>query len=617
MTFVPYNSREIRHKSKFGSIAAGESLWLCVRMPRNMGCTALYLVVGLDGQDKKYIKLHWQSTDNVIEWWGTQYTFDAVGLYFYHFEYDTSWGRGKIYHHSQGMGLLSYGGNEWQQTVYSPDFVTPSGFYGGVMYQIFPDRFCASGEKKLNVPEDRMYHTDFSELPEWHENEKFGRWNADFYGGDLKGIEMKLPYLKELGVTCIYLNPIFESHSNHRYDTADYTKIDPLLGTEENFSHLCKAADEMGIKILLDGVFSHTGADSIYFNMYNRYDSVGAYNSPDSDYCSWFKFKHWNDDYESWWGIRSLPETNEEDESFSSFIAGEDGVVEKWMKAGAYGFRLDVADELPDSFIVKLRAAVKRTNPDGLLLGEVWEDASNKISHGGRRRYLLGDELDSVMNYPFRSAIIDFMKTANAEKFMDSVMTVCENYPPQVLDCLMNHLGTHDTERILSVLGGQDGDNIGRDKQFAMNLDEKQLENAEKLLKQAVIIQYTLPGVPCIYYGDEMSTQGLKDPFNRTFFPWDKPKGELWKLYKRMGQLRKELFCLKCGRFMPVSAAMGCVAYERISAVDKILVIANNNNHSITYYLPQHWYGARCITGQKASYYSVDVDANSAVIMKA
>lgn len=616
MFFVPYNSRDIRHKSIFGSTAAGDSLWLSVCMPRDMGCTAVYLVTGLDGCDKEYVKLEWRSTDNITEWWSVRYTYNTAGLYFYHFEYDTVWGRGRIFLHSNGKGQFADGGNEWQQTVYSPEFKTPSDFPGGVMYQIFPDRFYFSGEKKNNVPYDRVLHASFDEVPEWHENEKYGRWNADFFGGDLKGIEMKLPYLKELGVTCIYLNPIFESHSNHRYDTADYMKIDPLLGDEEDFRHLCTQAEKYGMKILLDGVFSHTGADSIYFNMYNRYDSVGAYNSPDSEYVSWYNFKKWNDDYDSWWGVRSLPETNEDDEGFSSYITGENGVVEKWMKAGAYGFRLDVADELPDSFIVKLRNAVKRIKPDGLLLGEVWEDASNKISHGGRRKYLLGDELDSVMNYPFRSAIINFMKNANAEEFMDSIMTVCENYPPQVLDCLMNHLGTHDTERIFSVLGGLDGEGIGRDRQFGLKLSEKQRETAERLLKQASILQYTLPGVPSLYYGDEMLTEGLKDPFNRTFFPWNKEKGEVFGLFRFLGQIRKKYHCLKTGRFIPVSSAMGCVAYGRISAVDKLLVIANNNPHPITYYLPDEWQGSECITGQSFNRYSVDIGANSAAILE-
>lgn len=579
-------------------------------------CSAVYLVVGLDGQEKQYINLDWKSTDNITEWWSIEYTFAESGLYFYHFEYDTSWGRGRIFLHSGGKGHFSDSGNEWQQTVYSPDFRTPADFPGGVMYQIFPDRFFASGIEKKNVPSDRVMHKSFSEEPEWQENSIHHRWNVDFYGGDLKGIEMKLPYLKELGVTCIYLNPIFEAHSNHRYDTADYLKIDPLLGTYDDFVSLCNEAEKQGMKILLDGVFSHTGADSIYFNIYKRYNNEGAYNSQSSKYYSWYKFKKWNTDYDSWWGINTLPETNEEDEGFCKFIAGEGGVVEKWLKAGAYGFRLDVADELPDSFIVKLRKAVKRTKPDGLLLGEVWEDASNKISHGGRRKYFSGEELDSVMNYPFRSAIIDFMKTADAEKFMDSVLTICENYPPQVLSCLMNHLGTHDTERIFSVLGGLDGENIGRAKQRKLSLTETQKKKAEKLLRQAVVLQYTLPGVPSIYYGDEMLTQGLKDPFNRTFFPWDKEKSQLWYDIKFLGEVRKKYDCLKNGRFYAVSAAMGCVAYVRANENDSLLVIANNNPHAITYYLPEDWHNSRCITGQKMTYCSVVIEANSATVIE-
>lgn len=579
-------------------------------------CSAVYLVTGLDGEEKEYINLDWKSTDNITEWWSVEHAFEEVGLYFYHFEYDTSFGRGRIFLHSNGQGQMCDNGNEWQQTVYSPDFVTPEDFPGGVMYQIFPDRFFASGIAKKNVPADRVMHKSFDEEPEWQENEIHHRWNVDFYGGDLKGIEMKLPYLKDLGVTCIYLNPIFEAHSNHRYDTADYMKIDPLLGDYNDFVSLCKEAEKYGMKILLDGVFSHTGADSIYFNIYRRYKNDGAYNSQSSPYYSWYKFKTWNDDYDSWWGIKTLPETNEEDEKFCELIAGKDGVVEKWLKAGAYGFRLDVADELPDSFIVKLRDAVKRTKPGGLLLGEVWEDASNKISHGGRRKYFEGQELDSVMNYPFRTAIIDFMKNANAGQFMDRILSICENYPPQVLCCLMNHLGTHDTERIFSVLGGQSGENIGRAIQRRLTLTGKQKAEAEKLLRQAVVLQYTLPGVPSLYYGDEMLTEGLKDPFNRTFFPWDKEKSPLWYDLQFLGNVRKKYDCLRKGKFYAVSAAMGCVAYARVSEKDSLLVIANNNPQAITYYLPDDWHGARCITGQNVTYCSVEIDANTAVILE-
>ncbi len=615
MLFVPFNSRDLRHKSHFGSSAAGESLWLSVCMPRDMKCSGVYLVCGRDGCEKDYIKLDWKSTDGLTEWWSTEYAFPEPGLYFYHFEYDTSWGRGRIFLHSAGKGYFSETGREWQQTVYDENFETPLWFQGGVMYQIFPDRFYFSGEKKKNVPSDRVMHKSFDEVPEWHENKELHRWNADFFGGDLKGIQMKLPYLKELGVTCIYLNPIFESNSNHRYNTGDYEKIDPLLGDEKDFKNLCSEAEKEGIRIILDGVFSHTGADSIYFNKYNRYDSVGAYNSQSSPYYGWYNFRNWNEDYDSWWGVKSLPETNEENESFSEFITGEKGVIEKWMNAGAYGFRLDVADELPDCFIVKIRNAVKRAKKDGLLLGEVWEDASVKISHGGRRRYFMGDELDSVMNYPFRAAIINFLKNGIAEDFMEAVVTICENYPPQALNCLMNHLGTHDTERILSVLGGLDGENHDREWQFNARLSHEQREKAARLLKAAAVLQYTLPGVPSIYYGDEMLTEGLKDPFNRTFFPWNKEQPEIRKHFVFLGQTRKKYRCLKNGRFVPVSAMLGCAAYERVSAADRILVIANKNPHGITYYLPESWHGAKCITGESFTDYSVDIPAETAVIL--
>lgn len=615
MLFVPFNSRDVRHKSKFGAVAGGDSVWFSVCMPRDMMCSALYLVIHKDGGEGQYLPMSWKSTDNITEWWSVEYCFAESDLYFYHFEYDTSWGRGNIFLHSKGMGCMSDSGSEWQQTVYSPDFTTPDWFTGGVMYQIFPDRFFCSGEKKTGVPKDRKMHKSVNETPDYTEDKELHRWNTDFFGGDLKGIEMKLPYLKELGVTVIYLNPIFEAHSNHRYDTADYMKIDPLLGTEEDFISLCRESEKQGIKIIFDGVFSHTGSDSVYFNKFNRYNSVGAYNSEDSPYVKWYNFRRWNEDYDSWWGIKSLPETNEDDEGFSRFIAGDGGVVEKWIKDGAAGVRLDVADELPDSFIVKLRKAVKKNNPQGLLLGEVWEDASNKISHGGRRKYLLGDELDSVMNYPFRSAVIDFLKNSVAEDFMEAVVSICENYPPQVLNCLMNHLGTHDTERIFSVLGGLDGENKDRETQFALSLTPEQEKTAETLLKEGLVLQFTLPGVPSVYYGDEMLVQGLKDPFNRTFFPWDKERGEVWDEIKFLSRLRKKYHCLKKGIFVPVSAAMGCVAYARVSAVDRLLVIANNNSHGITYYLPEEWHNAESLTNNSVTPYSVDIPENSAAVL--
>ena len=198
--------------------------------------------------------------------------------------------------------------------------------------------------------------------------------------------------------------------SNHRYNTADYRKIDPLLGTEEDFINLCREAKKRGIRIILDGVFSHTGSDSIYFNKNSRYNSAGAFNTPESPYKNWFQFLKYPDVYKSWWGFTSLPELDKNNPDYINFICGEDGILRHWLRLGASGYRLDVADELPDSFIARVREAVKAEGEENLLIGEVWEDASNKLAYGVRRKYFLGDELDSVMNYPFKEAILDLLR---------------------------------------------------------------------------------------------------------------------------------------------------------------------------------------------------------------
>lgn len=587
-----FNSRDCRHKPTFGAVAAGEGQWFSVEMPRDMGVRAVRLIAHTDDHYLPAQDLEWKSTDGFTEWWSTFFTFSQPGIYFYHFEYETSWGTGLICLAGHGAGEFSDSGSEWQQTVYrrgdpvrSPD---RAGFPGGIMYQIFPDRFFCSGEKKTGVPADRRMHADMTDTPEYTADPATGRWNKDFFGGDLKGIERKLCYLESLGVTHIYLNPIFEAHSNHRYDTADYTKIDPLLGTEEDFVSLCESAKEKGIAVILDGVFSHTGDDSVYFNKLGRYDSAGAYNDPDSPYRPWFKFTP-DGDYVAWWGIKTLPETNEDDPSFRGYI-GE--VVKKWLRLGASGFRLDVADELPDDFIVFLRKVIKTEKPDAILLGEVWEDASCKISHGGRRAYFLGDELDGVMNYPFRTAIIDFLTTGRAEDFNDAILTICEHYPKYNLDRLMNILGTHDTERILSVLGGKTGERLSSKRQEHVRLNKGDLAAAKRRLTMAYTLLYTLPGVPCIYYGDEAYCEGLKDPFNRRFFPWGSEDTPIAAYLRQLAGIRKKHSCLKDGMLYSVSAASGCVAYVRANGRDALMVIVNNNPHEITYYLPHDWHGA-------------------------
>lgn len=582
----PYDPSKSWHKSLSGAIAAGSSLWLRVVLPRDLGVTACRLIISEDNKNDQVINMTWDNTDGIEEWWQTEIYLDAPKLLFYRFSYETSWGKTDI-----GPGKGTHLGeisskDKWQLTVYSADFQTPEWIKGGIIYQIFPDRFCYSGEKKDNVPGDRILRSDWGNTPHYLPDEKGIIRNNDYFCGDFKGIEEKLPYIASLGVNCIYLNPISEAHSNHRYDTADYMKPDPLLGTEEDFSRLCKKAHEYGIRIIFDGVYSHTGADSIYFNKYSRYGTDGAYNCPDSPYRSWYRFCADGKKYDSWWGIDTLPETNEENNSYSEFIAGENGVIDKWIGLGADGIRLDVADELPDSFLDKLRKAVKRHGEDKYILGEVWEDATNKISHGGRRRFLLGDQLDSVMNYPFRKAIIDFLLTANAERFMHTAFSITENYPPQALNCAMNHLGTHDTERILTLLSGISCEGKSRESQADIIISDDALKRGIKLLKMALAMIFTLPGVPSIYYGDEAGLTGCKDPFNRFCYPWGNENAEILNFTRDIAKLRNSYEVLKEGRFYPISATLGCVAYLRYKeGLKRIFVVINKNPQPITYRL--------------------------------
>ena len=466
--------------------------------------------------------------------------------------------------------------NSYQITVYSPEFKTPDLFKGRIMYQIFPDRFFGwhNGGEIPKKRDEYIIHKNWYEPisfnPHPFEN---GPACNDFYGGNLKGIEKKLPYLKSLGVGVIYINPIFDAYSNHKYDTADYKTIDPMFGTEEDFKSLCKKAEELDIKIILDGVFSHTGADSIYFNKYKSYgDGVGAYQDYHSPYHSWYQFNNFPD-YESWWGCSNLPNVNEMDETYLDYILrDDDAVIKKWLRLGSSGWRLDVADELPDEFIQILRKEAKKQNPDAVIIGEVWEDASNKTAYGKLRKYLLGSELDSVMNYPFKDGIIGFiMGNLSAEELNRRVMSQIENYPIEVLYSLMNIIGTHDTMRIKSLFGGMD-ENC-KDTPLTSYMEDL----AVKRVMLAVFMQMTFYGVPCIYYGDEAGMEGGKDPYNRQTFPWRKVDPELFEYYKKLGEMRNNNQCLKSGYFETVYAKDNVYAYVRYF-IDNKDVFGNKGN---------------------------------------
>lgn len=585
-----FNSRKKEYKSQISAIAVDEQVKFRLVVPRCIKCSCARLAVFKDNESTVYYNMFWAGMcGESHEYWEIHFSATTAGLYFYHFELETPWGNSLVKNVGNGEGDLNAEGTEFQQTVYEKDFKTPDFLKGGLIYQIFPDRFYNSKAPKKNVPESRVMRK-WGEEPYWQESQMNGIWNNDYFGGDLKGVEEKLEYLSGLGVSCIYLNPIFEAHSNHRYDTADYEKIDSLLGDESDLESLCKKAHGLGISVILDGVFSHTGCDSKYFNMYNRYNTVGAYNSKSSPYFSWYKFTDYPNGYKSWWGIKLLPEVSEEDEGYREYICGKNGILRRWLRLGISGWRLDVADELPDVFLDDLRKAVKEENENAVIIGEVWEDATNKFAYGERRRYLLGDQLDSVMNYPFADAILNYVKFGNAQAFMSGIMSIVENYPPCVVNVLMNHIGTHDTERALTRLAGESAEGKDRAWQHSHNqLSDYDYLKGISMMKLASLIQYTLPGVPSLYYGDEAGMQGMKDPFNRACFPWDNINKELYKWYKRLGEIRRGCKAFKEGSFEPLYAADGAIAYVRRSEENSVLTAVNNSEQEIHIPVGEEW----------------------------
>ncbi len=566
-----YNPLEKICKSYTGAVPRGQAVTFHILADEsgevNFSAQACYFVYFKDGNSASEIPMNRDDSG-----FSVTLKFNRIGLYFYYFRFgDRYFGLSERH-----CGKLCDDPHSWQLTVFEEDFETPDWMKGGVMYQIFPDRFYKSGD--YPIADNKILRKDWGGIPNYKPNE-FGKvLNNDFFGGNLNGIREKLDYLKSLGVSVIYLNPIFEAYSNHRYDTGDYMQIDPLLGTAEDFDRLIADAKEKGIRIVLDGVFNHTGDDSRYFNKYGRYkQELGAHQSPDSPYSGWYCFSDFPDRYDSWWGIETLPAVNEQSQSYQDFIFGKNGVLKNWLRHGIGGYRLDVADELPDFFLEKLRHAVKEETSDAVIIGEVWEDASNKIAYSQRRKYLLGLELDSVMNYPLKDAIINFVMSGTTFQLRETIAMLIDHYPKQVLDNLMNVLGTHDTARILTVFGGKNYSS--KDEMARSFLSAEEREKAMKCLKMAVLLQYTMPGIPCIYYGDEIGMEGYHDPFCRRCFDWSRQENDLTEYYRKIGNIRtNELkMILKEGSYREIFADRYCIVYERKIKNRSAIVYVNNS----------------------------------------
>ena len=560
---ILFDSKNPRFKTPFGTLTPGQECTLNIHIPATVQTIRVVCHLSYeDGREARQIGLEFKMKKGPYEAYQGKFSISETGLYFYYFVIHHRTGSFRLF--KQGDDTNMEAGDLWQISCCPADFTTPDWAKGATIYQVFPDRFNCSGRVNLNGKlEPYTVHKYWHEEVEWKPTPEGLVLNNDFYGGNFKGITEKMDYIADLGTTILYLNPISKSFSSHRYDTGDYKTPDPMLGTKADFTALCEAAHERGIRVILDGVYSHTGSDSLYFNRKGTFPGKGAYQSPDSPYSSWYTFYNWPDSYRSWWNFDTLPTVNKMDPEFIKYIiTDEDSVVAHWLRLGADGFRLDVADELPDAFIKLLRDRIREVKPDAYLLGEVWEDASNKMAYGCRRRYFTDGELDSVMNYPFRTAILDFMRGRDSGAGLrNTVMSIVENYPQQVVQCNMNLLGTHDTPRILTAL--VDDFDGSREEKAKRRLSRNQMDVARDRLMMASFIQYTLPGSPSLYYGDEACMEGYKDPFNRRPYPWGREDWEMLNHFKRLGKLRKNCEALRLGDISFFEAGDKHLGYTR------------------------------------------------------
>ncbi len=614
-----FDPRDLRYKSPFGAAACGTEVSFTLRplvQERFTACTLLiWQEFAFTGQEIDLPALgeglfsgtFTAPADPELIWYGFRFT-RADG--------SMAWLGKNGYCAKQEM-------ISWQLTVYDGESTTPEWFGNGVTYQIFPDRF-----HRLSVPDatgmvgERVVHQNWDEPMVYKPDEKGEIRNNDYFGGSLQGIRAKLDYLQSLHVTTLYLCPIFEAASNHRYNTADYLRIDPMLGTEEDFRQLCADARARGIRIMLDGVFNHTGSNSRYFNANGFYPELGAAQSTASPYYNWFNFSHWPSQYDSWWGIHTLPAVNENHPDYREFIiTGKDSVVRHWLRAGASAWRLDVADELPDDFIADIRRVMEDEQSDSFLLGEVWEDGSNKISYSRRRRYLLGSETHGLMNYPFRNAALAWLTGGDAAAFRDTMETIRENYPPAAFYSGLNILGTHDTPRILTLLGADSTAALGsKDLRAAYRLNAEERRRGMQRLQLAAMLAYSFPGSPTVFYGDEAGMQGFEDPLNRGTYPWGHEDTALVSFYQKLGALRMERPSLQRGSIEYLYAQDGGLVLRRTLGEEVTVTALNNGDQPLALTLP--WSGSTAtdaLTGQafrvKDGLLHLSIAANSGMIL--
>ena len=565
---ILYNPIDPFYKSVVGAVEEGQEVTFNVLVAKSLGCNKVAMKIYTDNLYNIDINFMQRSYHNETH---DKFSFTTKldkGLYWYYFILDGVQCETLIGVSQDCRPQFFYADVvAWQLNVYKRQYPVVKNINRGAMYHVFVDRFCSVGQIE---PTFDKYMVEWGKQP--HYTDPDGKYRCrDFFGGNLKGVISKLDYIKDLGVTILYLSPIFEAYSNNKYDTANYEKIDSMFGTKEDFDQLIEKANELGINVVLDGVFNHTGSHSIYFNRDKAMGEGGAYNDRKGPYGDWYFFFADGVHYESWWGFENLPRLNAFSRTLQEYFCGEGGIVDRWTKSGIGGWRLDVVDEIADEMLDKIVGATKKANPNAIIIGEVWEDASNKSDYGIRRRYFEGAQLDSVMNYPFMRSVIDFLTNGKAYQLKNTIFQQQNNYPWWAKNNLMNILGSHDTRRILNQLAGIECPDK-REDQSQVVLSKKQLKSAKDLLKLATVLQYTYTGFPSVFYGDEAGMQGEKDPFCRGCFPWGEEDLELTRHYQKLGKIRLNNSVFADGDFTLIPSPENAVVYRRTLDKQNVIV---------------------------------------------
>ena len=551
---VKYDSRDISFKKPFGAVKQTEKIEFNIETSEV--CSVELIIKSKSG----------------FESFDMEYAGEENNIYRYRIEFDTSQYSGSVYYYfriTHNDNVYYYVRNDklsslgelcsekpdfdncigltddnivdtfYCVNVYNHEYSVPEWFKTGISYHIFVDRFNNDDSTLENVNKDL----------------------TEVYGGNLKGIINKLDYLQELGITIIYLSPIFEADGAHKYNIGDYESIASDFGDIDTFKELITEIKKRNMHLILDGVFNHSGSDSRYFNKENSYDSIGAYQSKDSEYYGWYIFEEYPDGYKCWRGIDTLPEYNQKNEDLIDYLFyNKNSVLNKWLNLGIDGWRLDAADLLEDESIKHIYKVTKENNPNSVIIGELWNNATTFVNEDNKvvKSYMCGNELESVTNYPFHGMIIDYSKGEFTPRtFAKKAYSLIEDYPSEYYSSLWNFTGTHDVPRLLTLLDG--------------DIDA---------LKMCAALIMTSPGVPMIYYGDEAGLSGDGDPENRKPFPWTSMNMDIYNHFRELISIRSDSEALKKGSIHFIEND-DFLIYERSFEDESVFVVMNNSDSKV------------------------------------